>query len=66
MDLKYDIKQIHHNRCVVIPAEQLALAGIAKGDYVTVTAEGGELRIKKARLCKLPTGQKCKKECGIQ
>jgi len=30
---KYDIKTIYHNRCVVIPAEQLAVAGIDKGDY---------------------------------
>ena len=48
---KYEIKQIHHNRCVVIPAEHLALAGIEKGGYVTVKVEGNEIRIEKVKLC---------------
>jgi len=51
---KYDIKTIYHNRCVVIPAEQLAVAGIDKGDYVTVTVIGDEIRIKKVKLCERP------------
>ncbi len=51
MQEKYDIKTVHHNRCVVIPAEQLAVAGIAKGDYVTVKVDGDEIRIKKLKLC---------------
>ncbi len=56
-----DIKTVHHNRCVVIPAEQLAIAGIAKGDYVTVKVEGGEIRIKKAKLCPYSEGKElCK------
>jgi antitoxin component of MazEF toxin-antitoxin module len=63
MQDKYDIKTIHHNRCVVIPAEQLGMAGISKGDYVTVRTVGSEIRIQRARLCQLPMGQKCRKEC---
>ena len=59
MQDKYDIKAIHHNRCVVIPAEQLALAGIDKGDYVTVRTIGSEIRIKKVKLCQLTMNQKC-------
>ena len=58
---EYDIKTIHHNRCVVIPAEQLAVAGIAKGDYVTVTVNGDEIRIKKIKLCERPY---CNEHCG--
>jgi bifunctional DNA-binding transcriptional regulator/antitoxin component of YhaV-PrlF toxin-antitoxin module len=54
---KYDIKTILHNRCVVIPTEQLVRAGIAKGDYVTVRAEGDELRIKKLKLCPFSEGK---------
>jgi bifunctional DNA-binding transcriptional regulator/antitoxin component of YhaV-PrlF toxin-antitoxin module len=57
MQEKYDIKTVHHNRCVVIPAEQLALAGIAKGDYVTVMADGDEIRIKKLKLCPYSDGK---------
>ena len=57
---KYDIKTIHHNRCVVIPAEQLAVAGIYKGDYVTVKVSGDEIRIKKVKLCKRPACSDCK------
>jgi bifunctional DNA-binding transcriptional regulator/antitoxin component of YhaV-PrlF toxin-antitoxin module len=53
---KYDIKTVLHNRCVVIPTEQLVRAGIAKGDYVTVRAEGDEIRIKKVRLCPYSEG----------
>jgi len=63
MQEKYDIKAIHHNRCVVIPAEQLAIAGISKGDYVTVRACGDEIRIRKVKLCQLSMNQNCK-ECG--
>ena len=54
MSDKYEIKRIHHNRCVVIPAEHLALAGIEKGSYVTVKVEGNEIRIKGVRLCSFP------------
>ena len=54
MKEKYDIKTIYHNRCVVIPAEQLAVVGIEKGDYVTVKVSGDEIRIKKVKLCKRP------------
>lgn len=57
MHEKYDIKTIYHNRCVVIPAEQLALAGISKGDYVTVRADGDEIRIKKVKLCPFSEGK---------
>jgi len=46
----YAIKVIHHNRCVVIPAEQLVQAGISKGDYVVVRVFGDRLCIEKARL----------------
>jgi bifunctional DNA-binding transcriptional regulator/antitoxin component of YhaV-PrlF toxin-antitoxin module len=56
MQEKYEIKQIHHNRCVVIPAEHLALAGIDKGGYVTVKVEGGEIRLQKVNLCQRPSG----------
>jgi len=61
MQNKYDIKTIHHNRCVVIPAEQMAVAGIAKGDYVTVTVSGDEIRLKKIRLC---DQHHCDEHCG--
>ena len=61
MQNKYDIKTIHHNRCVVIPAEQLAVAGIAKGDYVTVKVSGDEIRLKKVKLCERP---RCDEHCG--
>ena len=54
MQQQYEIKQIHHNRCVVIPAEHLALAGIHKGAYVTVKVEGDEIRIRKMRPCLHP------------
>jgi bifunctional DNA-binding transcriptional regulator/antitoxin component of YhaV-PrlF toxin-antitoxin module len=57
MPEKYEIKQIHHNRCVVIPAEHLALAGIDKGGYVTVKVEGGEIRLQKVKLCQHPNVQ---------
>ena len=57
MHEKYDIKTVHHNRCVVIPAEQLAVAGIAKGDYVTVKVDGDEIRIKKLKLCPFSEGK---------
>ena len=57
---KYDIKTIYHNRCVVIPAEQLAVAGIEKGDYVTVKVCGDEIRIRKVKLCQRPG---CNKHC---
>lgn len=46
----FAIKMIHHNRCVVIPAEQLAMAGIRKGDYVTVRTFGEKLCIEKAKI----------------
>ena len=54
MSNKYEIKRIHHNRCVVIPAEHLALAGIEKGSYVTVKVDSDEIRIRKMRLCLHP------------
>ncbi len=57
MQEKYDIKTVHHNRCVVIPAEQLAVAGIAKGDYVTVKVDGDEIHIKKLKLCPFSEGK---------
>ena len=57
---KYDIKTIYHNRCVVIPAEQLAVAGIEKGAYVTVRVIGNEIRIKKVKLCRHPA---CDEHC---
>ena len=57
MQEKYDIKTVHHNRCVVIPAEQLAIAGIAKGDYVTVKVDGDEIHIKKLKLCPFSEGK---------
>ena len=57
MQEKYDIKTVHHNRCVVIPAEQLAIAGIAKGDYVTVKVDGDEIHIKKLKLCPYSEGK---------
>ncbi len=57
MQEKYDIKTVHHNRCVVIPAEQLAVAGIAKGDYVTVKVDGDEIHIKKLKLCPFSDGK---------
>jgi len=57
----YDIKTVHHNRCVVIPAEQLAVAGIAKGDYVTVQVNGDEIRLKKVKLCEKA---RCDEHCS--
>ncbi len=57
MQEKYNIKTVHHNRCVVIPAEQLAVAGIAKGDYVTVKVDGDEIHIKKLKLCPFSEGK---------
>ena len=54
MQEKYEIKQVHHNRCVVIPAEHLALAGIDKGSYVTVKVDGDTIRIQRMRPCQHP------------
>ena len=56
MQQQYEIKQVHHNRCVVIPAEHLALAGINKGSYVTVKVDGDEIRLQKVTLCQRPNG----------
>lgn len=50
MKNRYEIKMVHHNRCVVIPAEQLARAGLEKGDYVTLRVAGDSISIRKARL----------------
>ena len=61
MKEKFDIKTVHHNRCVVIPAEQLALTGIARGDYVTMKVCGDEIRLKKVKLCEHPY---CNEHCG--
>jgi bifunctional DNA-binding transcriptional regulator/antitoxin component of YhaV-PrlF toxin-antitoxin module len=58
---KYKIKQVHHNRCVVIPAEHLALAGIDKGGYVAVMVDGDEIRIRKLNVCQYPEAAGC---CG--
>jgi len=50
MNQKLVIKQVYHNRCVVIPTEHLVMAGIEKGDYVRLEAYGDSISISKARL----------------
>ena len=54
------IKTVYHNRTVVLPAEQLALSGISKGDYVIVKVAGDEIHIKKVKLCEQAY---CNKHC---
>jgi len=62
MKKRYEIKMIHHNRCVVIPAEQLVQAGLEKGDYVTLRVAGDSISIRKARLIEDDTHDDAKME----
>ena len=59
MHQDYAIKTIHHNRCVVIPIEQLVQAGITKGDYVSLRVEGSKVVIEKAHLCPFSAPRIC-------
>jgi len=59
------IGKVYHNRCVLLDAEHLSQAGIAKNDQVTLRVSGDAIIIRKAHVVDTEQCEKVIMDCLV-